>query len=98
MADTKNNAEDFITRIFYQATCHYKSVKELEKRKYNSEYHCNPVQHMCSPPYIMEKNQSPKIKQRQLVGFRQSFQKSQISHQVNDGLAQFAPLAQVIPG
>ncbi len=26
MADTKNNAEDFITRIFYQATCHYKSV------------------------------------------------------------------------
>ena len=43
MADTKNNAEDFITRIFYQATYHYKSVNELEKRKYNSEYHCNPV-------------------------------------------------------
>lgn len=26
MADTKNNAEDFITRIFYQATCHCKRV------------------------------------------------------------------------
>ena len=40
----------------------------------------------------------PKIKQRQLVGFGQSLQKPQICHQVDDGLAELAALAEIVFG
>ena len=39
-----------------------------------------------------------KIEQRQLVGFGQTFQKSQIRHQVDDRLTELAPLTEIIFG
>ena len=43
MADAKNNAKDFIPRIFYQATYYYKGIKKLKKCKDDSKYNRNPM-------------------------------------------------------
>ena len=40
----------------------------------------------------------PKIKQRKLVGFWQSFQKTQIRHQINHRLTELTSLTEIIFG